>query len=250
MEIRTETPAATAGEQVKKGALRDFLSRLFREKKLGAVGLVIVAFLIVGIFADFLAPYGILERDLAKRMAPPSSQYILGTDHFGRDLFSRIIYGAQISMIVGLASSGLVVVIATILGLFSGYWGGKFDLILQRFVDATLGFPPLFIILTVMAVLKPGMDSVIIVIGTWWGIASTRTVRSVVLVVKESVYVEAARAIGVPTWRILWRHILPQIVAPIIVIFSVTLGGAIIMEATISFLGFGIPPPQPSWGAC
>ena len=120
--------------------------------------------------------------------------------------------------------------------------------ILQRFVDATLGFPPLFIILTVMAVLKPGMGSVIIVIGTWWGIASTRTVRSVVLVVKESVYVEAARAIGVPTWRILWRHILPQIVAPIIVIFSVTLGGAIIMEATISFLGFGIPPPQPSWG--
>ena len=151
-------------------------------------------------------------------------------------------------MIVGLGSSGLVVVIATILGLFSGYWGGKFDLILQRFVDATLGFPPLFIILTVMAVLKPGMGSVIIVIGTWWGIASTRTVRSVVLVVKESVYVEAARAIGVPTWRILWRHILPQIVAPIIVIFSVTLGGAIIMEATISFIGFGIPPPQPSWG--
>ena len=150
-------------------------------------------------------------------------------------------------MIVGLGSSGLVV-IATILGLFSGYWGGKFDLILQRFVDATLGFPPLFIILTVMAVLKPGMGSVIIVIGTWWGIASTRTVRSVVLVVKESVYVEAARAIGVPTWRILWRHILPQIVAPIIVIFSVTLGGAIIMEATISFIGFGIPPPQPSWG--
>ena len=150
-------------------------------------------------------------------------------------------------MIVGLGSSGLVV-IATILGLFSGYWGGKFDLILQRFVDATLGFPPPFIILTVMAVLKPGMGSVIIVIGTWWGIASTRTVRSVVLVVKESVYVEAARAIGVPTWRILWRHILPQIVAPIIVIFSVTLGGAIIMEATISFLGFGIPPPQPSWG--
>ncbi len=151
-------------------------------------------------------------------------------------------------MIVGLGSSGLVVVIATILGLFSGYWGGKFDLILLRFVDATLGFPPLFIILTVMAVLKPGMGSVIIVIGTWWGIASTRTVRSVVLVVKESVYVEAARAIGVPTWRILWRHILPQILAPIIVIFSVTLGGAIIMEATISFIGFGIPPPQPSWG--
>ena len=231
------------------GALRDFLLRLFRDKKIGATGLVIVlVFLIVGVFADVLAPYGMLDRQLANRLSPPSREFILGTDQFGRDLLSRIIYGAQISMIVGLGSSGLLVAIYTLLGLLSGYLGGRFDLIVQRFVDAILSFPPLFIILTVMAVLRPGMVSIIVIIGTWWGIANTRTVRSVVLSVKESAYVEAARAIGCPMWRILWRHILPELVAPTIVIFSTSLGAAILMEATISFLGFGIPPPQPSWG--
>ena len=231
------------------GALRDFLLRLFRDKKIGATGLVIVlVFLIVGVFADVLAPYGMLDRQLANRLSPPSREFILGTDQFGRDLLSRIIYGAQISMIVGLGSSGLLVAISTLLGLLSGYLGGRFDLIVQRFVDAILSFPPLFIILTVMAVLRPGMVSIIVIIGTWWGIANTRTVRSVVLSVKESAYVEAARAIGCPMWRILWRHILPELVAPTIVIFTTSLGAAILMEATISFLGFGIPPPQPSWG--
>ena len=231
------------------GALRDFLLRLFRDKKIGATGLVIVlVFLIVGVFADVLAPYGMLDRQLANRLSPPSREFILGTDQFGRDLLSRIIYGAPISMIVGLGSSGLLVAISTLLGLLSGYLGGRFDLIVQRFVDAILSFPPLFIILTVMAVLRPGMVSIIVIIGTWWGIANTRTVRSVVLSVKESAYVEAARAIGCPMWRILWRHILPELVAPTIVIFTTSLGAAILMEATISFLGFGIPPPQPSWG--
>jgi peptide/nickel transport system permease protein len=251
MGISTETPTTTAAIPAKrKGALRVFFSRLFREKKLGAAGAVIVLlFFIVGVFADVLAPRGMTERKLRDRLEGPSLKYPLGTDHLGRDLLSRVIYGAQISMIVGVAASALQVVIATIFGLLSGYFSGKFDLLLQRLVDAWLSFPGLFVILTVMSLLGPGMVQIIIVLGAFWGIGNIRLIRGVVLSAKENQFVEAALAVGCPTWRIILRHILPQIGAPIIVIFTVSLGGIIISEATISFLGFGIPPPRPSWGS-
>ena len=233
----------------KRKPIREFLSRLFREKPLGALGgIIVLVFLFVGIFADSLATHGMLQRNLKHRLEGPSAQFPLGTDQMGRDQYSRLVQGARISMIVGLASCAIALVIATTFGLISGYWGGKFDLILQRFVDAWLSLPALFILLTVMALMGPGMIQMISVLGAFWGIANIRTVRGVVLSAKENLYVEAAQAIGVPTWRILLRHILPQIVAPIITVFTVALGGIILDEATISFLGFGIPPPQPSWG--
>ncbi len=232
-----------------KGAFLTFLSRLYREKKLGAIGLIIVVvFFLAGIFADFLAPYGIMEFDMANRMKGPMAGHWLGTDHFGRDLFSRVIYGARISMVVGLSASGILILIATSVGLLSGYLGGLFDMIMQRFVDAWLSLPGLFVILTIMTSLGPGMLQTIVVLGAFWGIGNIRTVRGVVLSARENTYVEAARAVGCPTWRILLKHILPQIWAPLIVVYTVALGGIIIGEAVISYLGFGIPPPQPSWG--
>ena len=244
----TEQPPSTA-TTIARGSVREFFTRLFRERKLGAASLlVLLTFLLVGIFADYLAPHGMLDHDISRRLQGPSVEFPLGTDQFGRDQLSRIIFGARISMIVGVAASALSVVVATILGLISGYLGGRFDLIMQRFVDAVQSFPWLFLVLTIMSILGPGILQVIIVLGVPWGIVNIRTVRSVVLSIKENAYVEAARAIGARTGRILWQHIAPQIVAPIIVLFTVSLGGNIIGEATVSFLGFGIPPPTPSWG--
>jgi peptide/nickel transport system permease protein len=247
MKVTTRKPPAAAAP--KKGEVREFLSRLFREKKLGAAGMIIVLlFLLVGIFADFLAPTGMLDFDVKKRLQGPSAEHPLGTDHNGRDVLTRIIYGARISMTVGVTACAIALVIAATFGLLSGYFSGAFDLVVQRIVDSWLSFPPLFIILTVMSILGPGVIQTIVVLGAFWGIANIRTVRGMVLSTKENVYVEAARAVGCPTWRILIRHILPHIVAPIIVVFTVSLAGIIISEATISFLGYGIPPPQPSWG--
>ena len=230
-------------------AVADLLRRLFREKPLGAAGAILVlVFLLIGVFADQLAAYGMRDQDLSRRLLPPSAEWPLGTDQFGRDQLSRVIHGARVSMLVGLGSSVLTIVVAMSIGLLSGYWGGAFDLVVQRFVDAWITFPWLFIVLTVMSILGPGLVQVIIVIGLTSGIGNIRTVRSVVLSVKESMYVQSAQAIGAKTLRVLWRHIAPELVAPMIVLFTVSIGGNIIAESTLSFLGFGIPPPQPSWG--
>jgi peptide/nickel transport system permease protein len=227
----------------------DLAIRLVKEKPLGTVGGVIVLVMFVtGVFADLIAPYGVNESHLADRLSSPSGQFILGTDNLGRDQLSRIIHGARISMIVGLGVSSLGVAISTLIGLVSGFAGGKVDLVIQRFVDAWLCFPALFIILTIMALVGPGLAQVVIVLGVLYGIGRSRVVRSAVIGVKENVYVEAARAVGSPTTRTLMRHILPNITAPIIILFTVDMGAAILVEATMSFLGFGVPPPAPSWG--
>ncbi|MBA7712613.1 Glutathione transport system permease protein GsiD [subsurface metagenome] len=226
-----------------------FLIRLVKEKPLGTVGLVIILLLLLtGIFADFLAPYGMNENHTDDMLAAPSAQYWLGTDNLGRDILSRVIFGARISMIVGLAAAALTTTISTIIGMVSGYLGGKFDLVVQRFVDAVMSFPLLILLLVLITVIGPGMWQVIIVIGVCWGIVGSRMLRSATIGVKENVYVAAAVAIGCPTTRILTRHILPNIMAPIIIDFSMNVPHVIITEASLSFLGFGIPPPAPSWG--
>ncbi len=229
--------------------LLDILFRIVREKPLGSIGgAIVLVLLLVGIFADFLAPFDYNEIHLMDSLAPPSATYFFGTDELGRDVFSRIIYGARISLYVGLGVSTMGVTISVILGLLCGFIGGKFDLVIQRLVDAWMCFPGLFIILGVMAVVGPGMIQVILVLGVLYGVGQTRVVRSAVIGVRENVYVEAARATGVPTRRILVRHILPNIMAPLIIIFTLSMGSSILAEASISFLGYGIPPPTPSWG--
>jgi peptide/nickel transport system permease protein len=227
----------------------DLLIRLVKTKPLGTIGGVIVlVLLLTGIFAHWLAPHGFNDIYVGGRLDPPSIHNILGTDNIGRDLFSRIIYGARISMFVGLGATTIGAALATVIGIFSGYMGGMTDIVIQRLVDAWMCFPALFILLTVMAIVGPGIVQVIVVLGVLYGIGSSRIVRSTVISIKNNVYVQAAQAVGCPTSVILVRHILPNIMAPIIILFTINMGAAILAEASISFLGFGIPPPTPSWG--
>jgi peptide/nickel transport system permease protein len=227
----------------------DFFVRLVSEKRLGAFGAVIVLlFLLVGILAGYIAPHPYNETDMQHVLASPSSQFWLGTDQLGRDMLSRIIYGARISMFVGLGASALDALLATVIGIVSGYFGGKVDLVLQRFVDAIIVFPNMFFYLSVLALIGPGLTQVILVLGTLGGIGSSRLIRSAVMAARNNVYVEAVRSIGSTNPRILIRHIFPNVLAPIIIIFTISMGGVIIAEASLSFLGMGIPPPAPSWG--
>ena len=229
--------------------LVDLFIRLVKEKPLGTVGLVITLFLlVVGIFADFLAPYGMIETHTADALAAPSAEYWLGTDNLGRDLLSRIIFGARISMIVGLATATLATSIGLVIGILSGYIGGKFDLIVQRFVDAVMCMPGLVLLMVLMSIIGPGLWQVIIVMGIRFGISGSRVIRSAVIGIKENVYVKASVAVGCPLTRVLIRHILPNIMAPLVIQFTVRVPSMILTEASLSFLGFGIPPPAPSWG--
>jgi len=229
--------------------LIDLTTRLVREKPLGTVGAVIVLILLlVGIFAHWLAPYGYNETLVGGRLESSSWEHWMGTDQSGRDLLSRIVYGARISMFVGLGVSIFSTIISGLIGLISGYLGGKVDLLTQRFVDAWMCFPGLFIMITLMALVGPGIPQVIIVLGALYGITGSRTVRGAVIGIKENVYVDAARSIGCPTGSLLFRHILPNIMAPMIIVFTSRMGAAILAEATLSFLGYGIPEPFPSWG--
>lgn len=226
------------------------LVRLVREKPLGLMGGVIVLLLLfTGIFANFLAPYDINKIHLRYRLKPPTTKFLLGTDNLGRDMLSRMIFGARISVLVGLSAATIDIVIATLIGLLSGFIGGKTDMVIQRFVDAWMCFPGLVIILTIMSILGPGLIQVIIVIGLTSGIRSSRVVRGATISIKENTYVKASISVGGSTLWILLKHILPNIMAPIIVLFTVSVGIAILSEASLSFLGFGIPPPTPAWGS-
>jgi peptide/nickel transport system permease protein len=227
----------------------NLILRLVKEKPMGTVGgIIIVLMLFIGIFANFLAPYGMNEIDMNLRLTPSSPQHIFGTDALGRDILSRVIFGARISMIVGLSAAFIDMALAGLIGICSGYFGGKIDLVVQRFVDGFMCFPPIFLYMTIMAVVGAGMAQVIVVLGFVAGIRSSRVVRSAVISIKENVYVEAARATGTSPLGIILRHILPNVIAPLIIIFTLAVGVTIMAEATLSFLGFGIPPPTPSWG--
>lgn len=243
---------AAVGQKEKKHLpfLLEVIVRVIKEKPLGTAGFVIViVLLLVGIFADWLAPYHYMWQDLDYALQPPSAQFLLGTDRIGRDLLSRIIYGARISMIVGLSVPAISTVMHLIIGGASGYFGGKIDLVIQRFVDTVMCFPPLVIMLTVVAVIGPGLVQLILLLGILGGLGGgNRVTRSLIINMKENVYVEAARAIGASDSHIMLKHVIPNIMPMIIVSFSMGMGGAILAESTLSFLGFGIPPPYPSWG--
>lgn len=223
--------------------------RLLTEKPLGAVGAVVtLGLLFTGLFAELIAPYGFNEVFPKQALAPPSAQFWLGTDHIGRDMLSRVIYGARISMIVGLAASVVSSLVELALGMSSGYIGGKFDLILQRLVDAVMGFPGIVLLVVVMSLVGPGMLTIIVVLGIRWGINGSRIIRGAVISIKSNAYVDAAVATGCRTTQVLLRHILPHVVAPLIINFSTRVPGIILTEASLSFLGYGVPPPAPSWG--
>ena len=237
-------------EPKRRGRLADFLIRLLKEKPLGmACGMIVLLLIFVAIFADALAPYPFYEMHLRDQFQGPSAQYLLGTDHIGRDLLSRLIYGARLSLIVGLAATTLNVVVAVLIGGTSGFIGGKFDLVVQRFVDAWMCFPGLLLLLTIMSIVGTGLFQIIMVLGITGGISGSRVPRGAVIGIKENDYFLAAQAVGSPTLKTLMRHVLPNIVAPLIIIFSVNIGGNILSAAALSFLGYGLPPAFPDWGA-
>ena len=210
--------------------------------------MIVLLFIVVAIFADVLAPYPYDKVHPIDRLQGASARYLLGTDQLGRDLLSRLLFGAQISLTVGLAATALNVLVAVLIGGNSGFLGGKFDLTVQRFVDAWMAFPGLLILLSVMSLVGNGLLQIIVILGIAGGIGGSRVVRGAVIGIKESDYFLAARAVGTPTTQILLRHVLPNIMAPLIIIFSINIGGVIITEASLSFLGFGLPASVPSWG--
>ena len=249
MTVTTDTHPLAAELPKRRSLLVDLAIRLVKEKPLGAVGAVIVlVMLLAGILADFVAPYDYTDMNLVDQLQSPSGEHFFGTDHLGRDTFSRILYGARISMVVGLGGAAISTAVSLVIGLVTGYVGGKLDIVVQRIVEAFMCFPGLFFLLTVMTLVGPGMAQVTIVLGLLYGIWYSRVIRSAAMAIKENMYVEAARSVGSSTSRTLVRHILPNIMASVIVIFSVSIGQLILNEASLSFLGYGVPPPAPSWG--
>ena len=226
-----------------------FLKRLFKEKPMGTVGLVIVSiFLLSAIFANVIAPYPPNQFDPSSRIQGPSSAHFLGTDQLGRDLLSRIIFGARISVITGLAAGLLSLLLSIVIGVLGGYLGGVFDLITQRLLEVWGAIPNLYILITLMAVLGPSLWNVILALSLSWGIGGARIVRGMVYAVKENVYIEAAKSIGAGNVQIFIRHIIPNIVSTLIIMFTNRVPLIIMAEASLSFIGLGITPPTPSWG--
>lgn len=228
---------------------RRTLRTLVRGKPLGALGGVLLLGLIALAFlADYVAPYGYDDANVFSRLKPASASHWLGTDNLGRDLLSRVIFGARVSMAVGFGGVALGLAGGTLVGLLSGYFGGRADILVQRVVDAFMCFPLLLVALTIMALLGPGLTNVILTLGLVLAVRDSRVIRGAVLTVKANPYVEAARALGAGHGAMIVRHILPNIVPPILILATVNIGAVILIEAALSFLGFGVPPPRPSWG--
>ena len=245
----SETALPTIGAPSTRPAPKGLTGRLIHEKPLGAFGgAVFLLFLVCGVFAEIIAPYGLNETNMAARLLPPSAKHLFGTDHLGRDVLSRVLIGAQLSMIVGACAAALATLVSIVLGVASGYFGGRTDMLIQRFVDAWMIFPDLLLLIAVISVVGPGMTEIVIVLGLLYGIAGSRIVRGAVIAVRENAHTHAARSMGATALHILLRHILPNIMPVVIVLFTTRVGAAILTEAGLSFLGLGVPPPAPTWG--
>ncbi len=248
MSDATGIPSAEIGPK-RRSRQAAFVIRLVKEKPLGtASGIVILIWILIAIFADALTPYPPFEMHLADRLQGASVQYLLGTDHIGRDFLSRLILGARTSILIGLAATALSTVIGTLIGGTSGFLGGKFDIIVQRVVDAWTVFPGLLLLLTIMSIVGRGIPQIILVLGISGGIGGSRLIRSAVIAIKGSDNFLAAEAVGNTKWRSFIRHVLPNVMPVVIIMFSITVGGVILSIASLSFLGYGLPPTTPDWG--
>lgn len=239
----------------RRGSLaRKVLHKLVRDK--GAVfGLSMILMVVVcGIFAPLLAPHDPIFQEVENRLLPPIGQegakaeYLLGTDHLGRDIVSRLIYGARISLIVSTSAVAFSAVLGTIIGLLSGFYGGKVDHLFMRIADVQLAFPFILLAIAIIAVLGPNLQNIIIVMGITGWVIYARVVRGEVLSLREKEYITAVRALGGSDARIIFKHLLPNVIPPCIVIITLEMARMIIMEAALSFLGLGIQPPTPTWG--
>ena len=246
---QTTVPHSVVVGPKRRSPLTEFFVRLVKEKPLGTVsGIIILILLFVAIFADVVAPYPYNEIHLLDILGGPSNKYLLGTDQLGRDSLSRLIQGARISLLVGLAVTTLDVAISTLIGGISGFLGGKLDLVVQRFVDAWTTFPGLLLLLTIISVVGQGLLQIIVVLGIAGGVGGSRLIRSAVIAIKESDYFLAAEAVGTTKWKVFVGHVVPNVMPIIIVAFSISIGGVILSLASLSFLGYGLPADIPDWG--
>ena len=242
----------------RRNPVADFFRRLVKTKPLGTISAAIVlVFFVVGLFANFIAPYDFNDQRIRnedgtstrfERLASPSFDHILGTDGISRDLFSRIIYGARISMLVGVIGSLISLLVSCLIGLPSGYFGGKFDLVVQRFIDSWLIFPDLILLILLVALIGPSLWNIVFILGLQYGLGGSRSVRGAVIGIRQNAYIEASQAVGVSTPRILMRHMLPNVAPFLLVLVTTRMPGMMLAEAGLSFLGLGVPPPAPSWG--
>ena len=225
------------------------LLRFTRNKPLGAImGIIIVLVVLMAVFADVISPYHPLDTNPIMAREPPDREHWMGYDEVGRDVLSRVIFGSRISLIVGITSVVFGTTLGSLWGLASGYLGGKFDLITQRVVEVWMSFPGLVLALSLLVVLGAGLHTVIIAVAFTRVPTAVRVIRSVAIAVKEFMYVDAARSVGASEMRVMLRHVLPNCVAPFLIIMTAHIGTAIIVEASLGFLGIGIPPPTASWG--
>ncbi len=224
-------------------------ARQFTRHRAAAIGLVVLTVIcLASALAPWIAPYDPIQIKLAAKLQPPSFEHLLGTDHFGRDVLSRMLYGGRISLSVGLLVVGFAFLLGVPLGLASGYFGGSVDNLLMRLVDAFLTFPPLLLAVALVGLLGPDIENVMLALGLVQAPVLARIVRGSTLAVREDVYVMAARALGAGPARIVFSHILRNVVSPIVVQLTIVFSAAVVAEASLSFLGFGTQPPEPSWG--
>lgn len=221
----------------------------FFNNKLAVVGGVILSVIILAaLFAPVIAPYAPEEQNLLNKLKPPSSEHLLGTDKFGRDIFSRLLYGGQISLLVGFAAVGGSILIGTIVGAVSGYFGGLIDAFFMRLVDVLISIPGIFLLITVVTIFQPGVDKLIMIFAILGWMGTARLVRGEFLSLRSREFVLASKTIGTRSSTIIFSHILPNAMGPIIVSATLGVGGVILAESALSYLGLGIQPPTPSWG--
>lgn len=245
---KTEMLVRSPGERQGDHPWRRFVARVVRRQPLGiAGGIMVLLLILVALLAEQLAPHDPKEAIFDIYHAP-NWAFFMGTDHLGRDIFSRVVWGARLSLYVGLVSVSVGITVGALWGMVTGYFGGIADSLSQRVVDTLMGFPPLILALSLMAVLQQSVHNVIITLAILLIPAAARTLRSTTLSLKEMGYVESARAMGASHWRIIFGHILPNSLATYIVLFTVNIAYAIVVEAALSFLGLGAPADEPSWG--
>ncbi len=246
-ELGQLSPIAELEARAHRSERRRAFERFIRYKP-GVIGaLVVLALVLIAVFAPIVAPYSPFEK-VGRRADPPSSEFLLGNDEIGRDVLSRLIYGTRVALIVGIGAILIAVCIGVVIGATAGYFGGKVDTVLSRIVDTLMAFPLLALLVTLSALFAPSIVNVVIIIGVTVWASYARLVRADVMSLKQREFVLAARSVGVGDARIIGRHILPNIIGPVIILASLDIGSIIILESALSFLGLGVRPPTPSWG--
>lgn len=249
LEIPQEAVQLNPHLKNKPDTLTKIFFRKFFKNKLAVIGAIMLFIIVVSAaFAPWIAPYKFEDMNLLAKLKPPSGEYLLGTDRYGRDIFTRLLYGGRISLLVGFGSVAGALIIGVSIGALAGYYGGIIDAILMRVVDIVISIPSLFLLITIIAIFQPGVSSLIFIIALTSWTSTARLVRGEFLTLRSREFVLSSKTIGTKSYKIIFSHILPNAIGPVIVSATLLIGGVILTEAALSYLGLGIMPPTPSWG--